>query len=268
MSEGLEAQLAVLANENAFLKKYFSLRKKCEQLQQANEKVVNRIQHVKKLIKRWKRERRYLASKLDEYGDSYQESQVPLMWEEDQIFKRIRPTKNGGELIPDTQPPKVKQERPVADILSSINPILAAHGMAEVGSHGSPTATSSGKPKKAKSDKEKDPSAPKKPANAFLLFCQQQRATVQEAYLKENKEEISNHELTKRLAHLWNSLNPEQKRVFYDLYEQEKERYDREVKEYHEREGSATAEKAASEASAVAMATEAHSAVNAIIMDT
>ncbi|XP_060069811.1 FACT complex subunit SSRP1-like [Ylistrum balloti] len=268
MSEGLEAQLAVLANENAFLKKYFSLRKKCEQLQQANEKVVNRIQHVKKLIKRWKRERRYLASKLDEYGDSYQETQVPLMWEEDQIFKRIRPTKNGGELIPETNPPKIKQERPVAEILSSINPILAAHGMAEVGSHGSPTATSSAKSKKGKADKEKDPSAPKKPANAFLMFCQQQRTTVQETYFKENKEEISNHELTKRLAHLWNSLNLEQKRVFYDLYEQEKERYDREVKEYHEREGSSTADKAATEASAVAMATETHSAVNAIIMDT
>ncbi|XP_033730224.1 uncharacterized protein LOC117319540, partial [Pecten maximus] len=162
---------------------------------------------------------RYLANKLDEYGDSYQDSQVPLMWEEDQIFKRVRPTKNGGELIPDTSPPKVKQERPVADILSTINPILAAHGMAEVGSHGSPTATSSGKPKKGKSDKEKDPSAPKKPANAFLMFCQQQRTTVQEAYFKENKEEISNHELTKRLAHLWNSLNPEQKRVSWGLDE-------------------------------------------------
>lgn len=34
MTETLEAQLETLTNENAFLQKYFSLRKKCEQLQQ------------------------------------------------------------------------------------------------------------------------------------------------------------------------------------------------------------------------------------------
>jgi len=34
MAEGLEAQLEILENENAFLKKYFALRKKCEQIQQ------------------------------------------------------------------------------------------------------------------------------------------------------------------------------------------------------------------------------------------
>ncbi len=38
--------------------------------------------------------------------------------------------------------------------------------------------------KKAKPDKEKDPNAPKKPANAFFMFCQQQRAAVQETYFK------------------------------------------------------------------------------------
>ena len=34
MSEILEAQLETIAHESAFLKKYFSLRKKCEQIQQ------------------------------------------------------------------------------------------------------------------------------------------------------------------------------------------------------------------------------------------
>ena len=37
MTETLEAQLETLSNENAFLQKYFSLRKKCEQLQQVSE---------------------------------------------------------------------------------------------------------------------------------------------------------------------------------------------------------------------------------------
>ena len=37
MTETLEAQLETLSNENAFLQKYFSLRKKCEQLQQVRK---------------------------------------------------------------------------------------------------------------------------------------------------------------------------------------------------------------------------------------
>ena len=35
-----------------------------------------------------------------------------------------------------------------------------------------------------KVEKEKDPNAPKKPANAFLMFCTTQRSTVQEEYFK------------------------------------------------------------------------------------
>jgi hypothetical protein len=48
---------------------------------QSNEKLVNRVQHVKKQIKRYKRERRYLIGRLDEHGDSFREAQVPAMWE-------------------------------------------------------------------------------------------------------------------------------------------------------------------------------------------
>ena len=62
--------------------------------------------------------------------------------------------------------------------LSSIQPLLQAHGMSDATTQSS----SSGKSKKTKSEKDKDPLAPKKPANAFLLFKQQQKPIVQEEY--------------------------------------------------------------------------------------
>ncbi|GFO37930.1 Tcf3 fusion partner-like protein [Plakobranchus ocellatus] len=219
----LKAQLEVISKETAFLKKYFALRKRCEQLQQSNEKMVNRIQHVKKLVKRYKRDKRYLAARLDEHGDNFRDAQVPLMWEEDQLFGNIRRNKHFASAGSDSEAEgKARMESKSA--MSSIQPLLQAHGMGN--------ADPSSKSKKVKTEKEKDPNAPKKPANAFLMFCTTQRTTVQEEYFKEHKEEIAHHELTKSLAHQWNALVPEEKRIYYEMYEREKERYEREMRVY------------------------------------
>lgn len=254
MSETLEGQLEILVNENAFLKKYFALRKKCEQIQQANEKVVNRIQHVKKMIKRYKRERRYLANRLDDYGDNYRDVQVPVMWEEDKLLGATEPCSSFEDVEKEISSPMSSTDRTVSEILSNINPLLKAHGIDHI--------TPGSKTKKSKADTN----APKKPANAFLLFCTQQRSSVQEEYYKDKHEEISNHEMTKRLAQKWNGLTPEQKKVYYDMYEHEKERYDKEVKEYHERESNSQGN-VTQEVQSM-MGKEAQSAVDALMMDT
>ncbi|XP_005111350.1 HMG1/2-like protein [Aplysia californica] len=219
----LKAQLEVISKETSFLKKYFALRKRCEQIQQSNEKMVNRIQHAKKLIKRYKRDKRYLSSRLDEHGDNYRDVQVPLMWEEDQLFGNLRNTSYFPGTGSDSE--GEGQGRPEhKSALSSIQPLLQAHGLGQL--------DSSSKSRKVKIEKEKDPNAPKKPANAFLMFCTTRRTAVQEEYFKEHKEEIAHHELTKTLAQQWNALVPEEKRIYYDMYEREKERYEREMRSY------------------------------------
>ncbi|GFR79367.1 TCF3 fusion partner-like protein [Elysia marginata] len=219
----LKAQLALMSKETAFLNKYFALRKRCEQLQQSNEKMVNRIQHVKKLVKRYKRDKRYLTARLDEHGDNFRDAQIPLMWEEDQLLGNSRSSRHLTNAGSDSET-ESRQRMESRSAMSSIQPLLQAHGM------GNPD--SAGKSKKAKQEKEKDPNAPKKPANAFLMFCTTQRTTVQEEYFKEHKEEIAHHELTKSLAHQWNALVPEEKRIYYEMYEREKERYEREMRVY------------------------------------
>ena len=62
----------------------------------------------------------------------------------------------------------------------------------------------------SKQDKEKDPNAPKRPANAFFMFCQQQRTAMQE---DQKDTTMGHHELTKCLAKEWNNLLPEEKQV-------------------------------------------------------
>lgn len=71
---------------------------------------------------------------------------------------------------------------------------------------------------------------PKKPMNPYLLFCQMNRTAVQEEQQLEHKVDMNNQELTKALAVRWKFLTQDQKELYYKLYEQEKERYDKEMK--------------------------------------
>ena len=59
-------------------------------------------------------------------------------------------------------------------------------------------------------DKDKDPNAPKKPANAFFMYCQQQRNVMQD---DQKDPSIGHHELTKSLAKEWNNLATDDKKV-------------------------------------------------------
>lgn len=90
--------------------------------------------------------------------------------QEDKLFGATEPCSSFAEVEKDLVSPTTATERTVSEILSNINPLLKAHGLEHIQT----------KPKKCKADSN----APKKPANAFLLFCTQQRSSVQEEYYK------------------------------------------------------------------------------------
>lgn len=62
--------------------------------------------------------------------------------------------------------------------------------------------------KVAKLKPEKDPNAPKRPANAFFMFCQLERGK-----LRESNQEASLSELTKILGLRWKEMSKEEKQV-------------------------------------------------------
>ena len=76
------------------------------------------------------------------------------------------------------------------------------------------TLKKSGLPKKGRgrAHHKLDPDAPKKPANAFFMFCQQQRNSMQD---DQKDSTVGHHELTKHLAKEWNTLGAEGKKVSY-----------------------------------------------------
>ena len=62
---------------------------------------------------------------------------------------------------------------------------------------------------------EKDPNAPKRPANPFFQFCQEQRPIVLDSMITSGIREPSKQELTKQLAANWNVLSRKDKKVSY-----------------------------------------------------
>lgn len=76
-------------------------------------------------------------------------------------------------------------------------------------------STKDEKPKKGTKRKgaKADPNAPKRPANPFFQFCQEQRPRVMERLAGEP--EPSKQELTRQLATTWKSLSSEDKKVSF-----------------------------------------------------
>ncbi|GIY64719.1 uncharacterized protein CDAR_302671 [Caerostris darwini] len=84
-------------------KKYFALLHRCELVKQSNERLVNRLYYVKKLLRRRKKERKFLMDRLDGYGDDYMNVAATLF----------------SEMIGDSSPPRTPQQNDKSDNSSS-----------------------------------------------------------------------------------------------------------------------------------------------------
>ncbi|KAF4519218.1 hypothetical protein B566_EDAN015324 [Ephemera danica] len=188
----------------SYKNKYFMLLQRCEQIQKDNERIVNRIHEVRKLLRRSRKDRKLLTTRLDQYGDSWRTAPQP-------VLKIEADQSEAGDNKPDIKPP------PATTAKVSTSPV--EKGTAKKASNSQPSK------RKSKSDKEKDPNAPKRPANPFFQFCQEQRPIVTEQVVGEGHEEVSKQELTRLLANRWKTLSTENKKVYYDKYEKQKEKY-------------------------------------------
>lgn len=215
-----------------------ALKRKCDSLELSNERVLNRLCHVKKYMHRLSRERRGLAKKLTELGDEYKKSDLTVPLEDDLPGNMIGASDSPPSSLPATGE-SLGDFSPSGSLLGGGLLRFDETGLLEVAAAPPPTTVNvkSGRKKRSrevgKSEKEKDPNAPKKPANAFLMYCQQERQKVQDG--EGNgiySADLSHQDLTRQLAKQWKFLSEEDKKHYYQLYEKEKDRYDKAVKKY------------------------------------
>lgn len=74
-----------------------------------------------------------------------------------------------------------------------------------------------------------DPMAPKRPTNAFHIYCQESRGALKEEL---GRESVGLSETTRILASRWANLDEAEQRKYYDLWECSKKKYAMELKNY------------------------------------
>ncbi len=82
----------------------------------------------------------------------------------------------------------------------------------------------------------KDPNKPKRAKTAFMFYCQKHRPALMEKQRKKNKK-VEIGKIAKVLGENWKKIKDKQKNEFIALATADKERYDKEIAEYNEKNG-------------------------------
>lgn len=82
----------------------------------------------------------------------------------------------------------------------------------------------------------KDPHKPKRAKTAFMFYCQKHRPLLMQKQKKKN-EKIDIGKIAKTLGENWKKIKDKQKNEFIVLATADKERYDKEIAEYNEKNG-------------------------------
>lgn len=179
--------------EDKYYKKYNAILRRCSGVQKENEMLVNRVYLVKKMVQRLRRERRYLMEELDRRGDNYRSLPLTIAIEEDEKSFALPQTSS----LPALGRPRSSG--------SSLN--------------------SRRQPQVKRERVERDTPAPKRPTNAFLQFCQEQREAATTHHLHQTGRIPDKKQLTRQLASRWNALPEDDKKMYVEKYERDKERY-------------------------------------------
>eukprot|EP01135_Chromosphaera_perkinsii_P001592 Nk52_evm62s207 gene=Nk52_evmTU62s207 len=172
--------------------KYKTCKKRARELEGVNQELLLKLKKAKKIVDRLKLERAFLLDKVEKF-EEYTRSAMPGSG----IFSKAAPKTIVGTNV-----------KPSASV--------GAAAMA---------APESLKKKKA------DPNAPRKPANAFFMFCTEIRESIQKE-LKNSNQDSSHFDVTKQLGARWKALSEAERGKYFQMYIEDKERYQREMDAY------------------------------------
>lgn len=79
----------------------------------------------------------------------------------------------------------------------------------------------------------RDPDLPKRPTNAYLIFCEMEKERIKHE-LEERNPGVA-LELSKALTEAWKNLDDESRKPYYKLYEDDRDRYQREMSVYNQK---------------------------------
>ncbi|KAM4704324.1 TCF3 fusion partner [Rhinophrynus dorsalis] len=181
-------------------RKFLALSRRCKEIEQVNERILNRLHQVQKITRRLKQERRCLMKVLDEYGDDYRKSHLTILLEDEGNHQSNTPTPGNSE-----HEPQENEELSIAQRCLSGTPLGLENNSPE-----SPSLSEGPPAKKRKKHKEEKDHSGKKLTPSLLpaepLLAQ---VKIEEDYLCEGEEE---------LPLSWRPLSPRDKILQYTKF--------------------------------------------------
>lgn len=120
--------------------------------------------------------------------------------------------------------------------LSNSNPKLTRNGLTKRGgkkTKGGSASTGNSGNGSARAQRIRDPDLPKRPTNAYLIFCEMEKERIKQEL--EEKNPGATMELSKSLTEAWKNLEDEKRKPYYELYEEDRDRYQREMSVYNQK---------------------------------
>lgn len=198
------------------------MKRRISEIEQSNEIASLAIYRTKANIRRLRLEHAILIERLEQRALEFPEDEEELLLMNEDIPIPPTPTLLTDSLS--AQVPKLSR--------NGVTKGAVKKGMKGVKLKDAENG-SSGVTFTVKTPKVRDPDLPKRPTNAYLIFCELEKERVRTKL--EEKGTPAPGDLGKALIEEWGRLTMDDKAPFYKLYEEDKLRYNREIEAYNKK---------------------------------
>ncbi|KAK9474815.1 uncharacterized protein V1510DRAFT_428162 [Dipodascopsis tothii] len=204
------------SEELKYRQKCKDLKKRIREIEEHNDVLTIRLSRAKRAAQRMRLERALLLEKLEEKT-------------------LLRVDDSDGSPSPPASPARKRRRSdasspepsgPSFHAFSNADARAKAGGAAAAGAG----AGAAGAAAKKRQHVQRDPNAPKRPQNAYIIFCDHEKERVRATIEKSQPGEA--FDLTKAMAEAWRDLGDDGRKPYYELYDAEKARYNREMEAY------------------------------------
>ena len=204
--------------EGKYKAKCRDLKRRIDEIDAGSDALEIKLDRTKKYIRRLRLERSLLLDKFEVVVGEISAAT------DDGSGRRVSPTPPRSpplEVVFHDAPIEVRLSPPRED---SPHGRLATPGNAGAADEANASTT---KPSKRK----RDPLEPKRPKNAFLRFCETEREHVKAA-VEAQAVEGEQVDIAREMGRVWSGMDDVARRPFYEAYEHDRKRYEKEYADY------------------------------------
>lgn len=217
------------SQETKYRQKCKDLKRRIQEIEDFNEATALNLARTKRAIIRVRLERELLLEKLEELGKAGQGEGLGSESTDDEVEVGLSDLQR-ALLLRASDPPSARaasnNKASQAGTAAALAAIASVQGK---GSNGDEDEAGDGS-ESPKKRTVRNPDMPKRPQNAYIIFCEREKEGVRASM--ELEAEGETFDLTRALADSWKELGQTGRQPYYKLYQDDRKRYLEEMSEY------------------------------------